>query len=560
MYIGVTPSLAAYEDLEIDVTKTYMIKCKAKNVYLYSTNYEVTYDLNGGDILGDTKFHFVFEATGETSSNGNKIYNIRPIFTTTRYAYSYDGGVTVAGRKTEWCIVKDGEGNHFITTKSGSSYWKPSSGTLPLYVSSSFDDNCKLSIEALSTGEEGGGESGGNEGGGEEGETIDYSVNFDTKATASSRRFSSITLTSPKFGAQSVSPIGNYVYSDKTNTTFQVEAGEELNITTNPADMSWIFGYVYIDTDMNGFTAGIADDGYTPTGDMVSYSFYGSETNEDSGYNSKGKSISGQDRGNIAAPPSFNAPTTPGTYRMRIKFDWNSIDPKGDNNPNFGGTITSSNISGTIIDVMIEVVAADPVVTPTPINVSLAEITSDDQLLNMEGYIGTFSAPYATAIPNNVTAYYAQPSSVNGQDVISLTALTEGVVPENFGVLLLSNANSAMMIPASVSVEVPENAFSHSAGADVTLPENSYIFVRGDLGIGFYPAKVGSTLKANKTYLNLGASNVSAFKLMVDEVTAIESVVTGKTNSAIYDLSGRRVLNTVKGGIYIQNGKKFIVK
>jgi hypothetical protein len=47
---------------------------------------------------------------------------------------------------------------------------------------------------------------------------------------------------------------------------------------------------------------------------------------------------------------------------------------------------------------------------------------------------------------------------------------------------------------------------------------------------------------------------------MVGEPTAIESVVTGNSNSVIYDLSGRRVLSTVKGGLYIQNGKKFIVK
>ena len=31
-------------------------------------------------------------------------------------------------------------------------------------------------------------------------------------------------------------------------------------------------------------------------------------------------------------------------------------------------------------------------------------------------------------------------------------------------------------------------------------------------------------------------------------------------NAPIYDLSGRRVLRTVKGGLYIQGGKKVIVK
>jgi hypothetical protein len=44
--------------------------------------------------------------------------------------------------------------------------------------------------------------------------------------------------------------------------------------------------------------------------------------------------------------------------------------------------------------------------------------------------------------------------------------------------------------------------------------------------------------------------------------TEIESVLNNgvDANAPIYDLSGRRVNNAVKGGIYIKNGKKFIVK
>ena len=46
------------------------------------------------------------------------------------------------------------------------------------------------------------------------------------------------------------------------------------------------------------------------------------------------------------------------------------------------------------------------------------------------------------------------------------------------------------------------------------------------------------------------------------ETTAIESVVNNgaDANAPIYDLSGRRVANAVKGGIYIQNGKKVYIK
>ncbi|MBQ2365884.1 MAG: hypothetical protein II293_01860, partial [Bacteroidaceae bacterium] len=46
-----------------------------------------------------------------------------------------------------------------------------------------------------------------------------------------------------------------------------------------------------------------------------------------------------------------------------------------------------------------------------------------------------------------------------------------------------------------------------------------------------------------------------------DEAAGIEKVtVEYDSNAPIYDLSGRRVMQTVKGGVYIQNGKKFIVK
>jgi hypothetical protein len=69
-------------------------------------------------------------------------------------------------------------------------------------------------------------------------------------------------------------------------------------------------------------------------------------------------------------------------------------------------------------------------------------------------------------------------------------------------------------------------------------------------------------LKAGKAYLQVPALNgTSALRLVLDEtVTGINGVVTEKADAPIYDLSGRRVLNTMKGGIYIQNGKKFIVK
>ena len=69
---------------------------------------------------------------------------------------------------------------------------------------------------------------------------------------------------------------------------------------------------------------------------------------------------------------------------------------------------------------------------------------------------------------------------------------------------------------------------------------------------------------AGKAYLPASAVSTTAqvLRFNLGGTTAIESVLNNgaDANAPIYDLSGRRVNNAVKGGIYIQNGKKFIVK
>ena len=66
-----------------------------------------------------------------------------------------------------------------------------------------------------------------------------------------------------------------------------------------------------------------------------------------------------------------------------------------------------------------------------------------------------------------------------------------------------------------------------------------------------FKAYLPKTVKAETLRFNFGGNT-----------TAIESVLNNgvDANAPIYDLSGRRVNNAVKGGIYIKNGKKFIVK
>ena len=76
---------------------------------------------------------------------------------------------------------------------------------------------------------------------------------------------------------------------------------------------------------------------------------------------------------------------------------------------------------------------------------------------------------------------------------------------------------------------------------------------------------MGGTLSMNKSYLIVGGggTNSKAFTLTLGgESTGLQTIGNDlwNNNAPIYDLSGRRVMNPVKGSIYIQNGRKFINK
>ena len=203
------------------------------------------------------------------------------------------------------------------------------------------------------------------------------------------------------------------------------------------------------------------------------------------------------------------------------------------------------------------------------IQVSLATTVEDrDQLLSNIDWgstIGTFSAQYPTVIPEGVTAYYAEQATEGG--TISLTAIESGVIPANEGVILIGSSgnNTVMMLPAT-SEEIPTitNVFANSATGPVTMGESDYILANSGQGIGFYNATFNSILKQGKAYLHF--DNPQQAKSLVLNFggvsTGMETTRDPQTSEQmkIYDLAGRLVSNVKKGGIYIKNGQKFIVK
>lgn len=179
--------------------------------------------------------------------------------------------------------------------------------------------------------------------------------------------------------------------------------------------------------------------------------------------------------------------------------------------------------------------------------------------------LATFSAPFATVIPTGVKAYYV---STADNTKATMKAVEGEAIPANEGVILTSeSAETVTMVPATdeTLATITDNKLGNSAGADKTIAEgdNAYILAKGANGTAFYKGKIGSTLKANKAYLTLDAAGTGEAISMNfgGNVTGINQIVNAEQNNApVYDLTGRRVVRTVKGGLYIKGGNKFIAR
>lgn len=155
----------------------------------------------------------------------------------------------------------------------------------------------------------------------------DYAINFekDAKQTHSSRYSTSVSLTVN--GQAQTIEFGKTMngYEDLTAQSFTVTPGAEVT----PAICyvgEWMHGYVYIDLNNDKqFSFNADSDDQTGT-EVVSYSFY-SASNGSTGLNSKGETVS--NNCNVNPLPSFTAPAEEGTYRIRFKVDWNSVDAGG---------------------------------------------------------------------------------------------------------------------------------------------------------------------------------------------------------------------------------------
>lgn len=151
---------------------------------------------------------------------------------------------------------------------------------------------------------------------------------------------------------------------------------------------------------------------------------------------------------------------------------------------------------------------------------------------------------------------------------LDMTAV-EGVVPANAGVVIKSDSKATSIVltanAKSTATVLTGNQLVGTTEeiAFSELTDKLVFGVTTQNHVGFYTAGGSDALPANRAYLPtsvLGGENAVAMNFG-GNVTGINAVVKAdKANAAIYDLTGRRVTRTVKGGLYIQNGSKFVAR
>lgn len=228
-----------------------------------------------------------------------------------------------------------------------------------------------------------------------------YPVNWDKDAnlaaTRADRVLSTITLNTENADPQIIE-LGStgVVYNDLSDQKLNVQPGESLEFKLNYSG-TWMHACYYVDMNQDGqFEWNDITPGQ-PGSELLSYAFWsGDLAQENSGYASDGTYKTGSARSAIDAP-AFNAPEQPGEYRLRVKLDWNNIDPAGQYGSNYTGNFIDAN-GGYIVDLTLVVEGAvdpePPVVEPEELTWSAPEAGGIYAIVNLQPTGNNFYLDY----------------------------------------------------------------------------------------------------------------------------------------------------------------------
>lgn len=172
----------------------------------------------------------------------------------------------------------------------------------------------------------------------------------------------------------------------------------------------------------------------------------------------------------------------------------------------------------------------------------------------------TTCLPYAVEVAegqDNVKAYAGKLNEENTE----LEMKEVAAVPANQGIILSGESASDNQVVLNVlaSAEDIDNDLLGTTSEMSTEGILALGRANGTGSVGFFRS-TNATLKANRAYLKVDEAIQSLAMNFGGTTTGITHIIKNEIdpNAPIYDLSGRRVFNMMKGNIYIQNGKKIV--
>ena len=198
-----------------------------------------------------------------------------------------------------------------------------------------------------------------------------------------------------------------------------------------------------------------------------------------------------------------------------------------------------------------------PFKAPADFTATAAQYTTT---INTAAQAGTLCLPFAATLPTDVKAYTLAYTSGDAATATEVETTIEANTP-----VLLNGSGEATFTGSGNVVASATNTNGALTGVFEAgyVPAKSYVLQKQGDNVGFYKVSADNTMtiKPFRAYLT-ATSEARSLRIIYADNTTTAITATAATpagSSVVYDLQGRRVSQPLKG-IYVKDGKKFIVK
>ena len=206
---------------------------------------------------------------------------------------------------------------------------------------------------------------------------------------------------------------------------------------------------------------------------------------------------------------------------------------------------------------------ASDLVSHTPGSGLGTSITANQDPDNTSDYWCTYYNPtYSIEVPASVTIYKAKVN--DDKTKVILTEVAGNTITVGQAVVLKKSGSASISLTQKLEAAGDYSGNELKGGSSVTDGYDAYTLASGSAGVGFYKF-TGASLTANRAHLEL--PHVASARGYIgfgdnDGATAIDApeVAVDSDDGDIYDLMGRKVEGQPARGIYVKQGRKFIVK